>query len=241
MRQIILDTETTGLSAQNGDRLIEFAGVEMIDRRLTGNNLHLFIDPERDIPEEAIAIHGITPKILQEKKATVFSVVAQQIAEYIRDSELVIHNACFDIGFLNMEFNRLGMPNVESITKNQIDTLQMARERYPGQKNSLDALCTRLEVDRSKRVLHGALIDCELLAEVYLAMTRSQFSLVDELTSPLMQSQTQTIATKYQIDHEQLRVIAADENELAEHEAYLLSLDKIVDGDCLWRKWDKSV
>ena len=241
MRQIILDTETTGLSAQNGDRLIEFAGVEMIDRRLTGNNLHLFIDPERDIPEEAIAIHGITPKILQEKKATVFSVVAQQIAEYLRDSELVIHNAGFDIGFLNMEFNRLGMPNVESITKNQIDTLQMARERYPGQKNSLDALCTRLEVDRSKRVLHGALIDCELLAEVYLAMTRSQFSLVDELTSPLMQSQTQTIATKYQIDHEQLRVIAADENELAEHEAYLLSLDKIVDGDCLWRKWDKSV
>ena len=98
-----------------------------------------------------------------------------------------------------------------------------------------------MEVDRSKRVLHGALIDCELLAEVYLAMTRSQFSLVDELTSPLMQSQTQTIATKYQIDHEQLRVIAADENELAEHEAYLLSLDKIVDGDCLWRKWDKSV
>ncbi len=241
MRQIILDTETTGLSAQNGDRLIEFAGVEMIDRRLTGNNLHLFIDPERDIPEEAIAIHGITPEILQEKKAPVFSVVAQQIAEYLRDSELVIHNAGFDIGFLNMEFNRLGMPNVESITKNQIDTLQMARERYPGQKNSLDALCTRLEVDRSKRVLHGALIDCELLAEVYLAMTRSQFSLVDELTSPLMQSQTQTIATKYQIDHEQLRVIAADENELAEHEAYLLSLDKIVDGDCLWRKWDKSV
>lgn len=241
MRQIILDTETTGLSAQNGDRLIEFAGVEMIDRRLTGNNLHLFIDPERDIPEEAIAIHGITPEILLEKKAPVFSVVAQQIAEYLRDSELVIHNAGFDIGFLNMEFNRLGMPNVESITKNQIDTLQMARERYPGQKNSLDALCTRLEVDRSKRVLHGALIDCELLAEVYLAMTRSQFSLVDELTSPLMQSQTQTIATKYQIDHEQLRVIAADENELAEHEAYLLSLDKIVDGDCLWRKWDKSV
>ena len=241
MRQIILDTETTGLSAQNGDRLIEFAGVEMIDRRLTGNNLHLYIDPERDIPEEAIAIHGITPEILREKNAPVFSVVAQQIAEYIRDSELVIHNAGFDIGFLNMEFNRLDMPNVESITSNQIDTLQMARERYPGQKNSLDALCTRLEVDRSKRVLHGALIDCELLAEVYLAMTRSQFSLVDELTSPIMQSQMQTIATKYQIDHEQLRVIAADENELAEHEAYLLSLDKIVDGDCLWRKWDKSV
>ena len=241
MRQIILDTETTGLSAQNGDRLIEFAGVEMIDRRLTGNNLHLYIDPERDIPEEAIAIHGITPEILREKNAPVFSVVAQQIAEYIRDSELVIHNAGFDIGFLNMEFNRLDMPNVESITSNQIDTLQMARERYPGQKNSLDALCTRLEVDRSKRVLHGALIDCELLAEVYLAMTRSQFSLVDELTSPFTQNQTQAISATYQIDHEQLRVIAADENELAEHEAYLLSLDKIVDGDCLWRKWDKSV
>ncbi|MCO6504999.1 MAG: DNA polymerase III subunit epsilon [Snodgrassella sp.] len=240
MRQIILDTETTGLSAQNGDRLIEFAGVEMVDRRLTGNNLHLFVDPERDIPAEAIAIHGITPERLKKENAQVFAVVAQQIANYISGAELVIHNATFDVGFLNMEFNRLGMPDVEKITSKVTDTLQMARDRYPGQKNSLDALCTRLEVDRSKRVLHGALIDCELLAEVYLAMTRSQFSLVDELTSLSTSSQTQEIASYYQIEHQALKVISPDANELAEHEAYLESLDKIVSGECLWRKWSQS-
>lgn len=238
MRQIILDTETTGLSAQNGDRLIEFAGVEMIDRRLTRNNLHLFVDPERDIPEEAIAIHGITPEKLKKENAQVFAAVAQQIAEYISGAELVIHNASFDVGFLDMEFTRLGMPIVDQITSKVTDTLQMARERYPGQKNSLDALCTRLEVDRSKRVLHGALIDCELLAEVYLAMTRSQFSLVDELVTPNGNSQKQELANYQRLNHEALAVIAPTPTELAEHEAYLAALDKVVSGQCLWRSWE---
>lgn len=240
MRQIILDTETTGLSTQNGDRLIEFAGVEMIDRRLTGNNLHVFVDPERDIPEEAIAIHGITLERLKNENAQVFAAVAQQIAEYIRGAELVIHNASFDVGFLNMEFARLGMPKVEEITSNRIDTLQMARERYPGQKNSLDALCTRLEVDRSKRVLHGALIDCELLGEVYLAMTRSQFSLVDELTLPTSNDSNLPISDQYQIKHTAIKVVEPDPTEQAEHEAYLQSLDKIVSQPCVWRKWEQS-
>lgn len=238
MRQIILDTETTGLSAQNGDRLIEFAGVEMIDRRLTGNNLHLFVDPERDIPEGAIAIHGITPERLKKENAQVFAAVAQQIAEYISGAELVIHNASFDVGFLDMEFTRLGMPIVDQITSKVTDTLQMARERYPGQKNSLDALCTRLEVDRSKRVLHGALIDCELLAEVYLAMTRSQFSLVDELVTSNGNSQKPELANYQRRNHEALAVIAPTPTELAEHEAYLAALDKVVSGQCLWRSWE---
>ncbi|WP_180296706.1 DNA polymerase III subunit epsilon [Snodgrassella alvi] len=239
MRQIILDTETTGLSASNGDRLIEFAGVEMIDRRLTGNNLHLYINPERDIPEEAVAVHGITLEKLHEMKAPVFAEVAQQIADYISGAELIIHNAGFDESFLDMEFKKLNMPATRVIAKDITDTLQMARERYPGQKNSLDALCTRLEVDRSKRVLHGALIDCELLGEVYLAMTRSQFSLVDEL----MAGNTDTSIAgggQYQIQHTALPVVKPNAEDMAEHEAYLQTLDKIVGAPCAWRQWQQQ-
>ncbi|MDF7676378.1 DNA polymerase III subunit epsilon [Neisseriaceae bacterium ESL0693] len=239
MRQIILDTETTGLSAQTGDRLIEFAGVEMIDRRLTGSYLHLFIDPERDIAEEAIAIHGITREKLAAEEAPVFAGVADQIADYLRGAELVIHNAPFDLGFLNMEFARLNMPPVEQVAVNVIDTLAMARERYPGQKNSLDALCNRLDVDRSKRVLHGALIDCELLSEVYLAMTRSQFSLVDELMAPATASGGDGSSVA-RVKHPPLWVQPASAEELAEHEAYLDILDKNVDGECLWRQGQPS-
>lgn len=239
MRQIILDTETTGLSASNGDRLIEFAGVEMIDRRLTGNNLHLYINPERDIPEEAVAVHGITLEKLHEMKAPVFAEVAQQIADYISGAELIIHNAGFDESFLDMEFKKLNMPATRTITEKITDTLQMARERYPGQKNSLDALCTRLEVDRSKRVLHGALIDCELLGEVYLAMTRSQFSFVDEL----MAGNTDTSIAgggQYQIQHTALPVVKPNAEDMAEHEAYLQTLDKIVGAPCAWRQWQQQ-
>ncbi|WP_100123287.1 DNA polymerase III subunit epsilon [Snodgrassella alvi] len=240
MRQIILDTETTGLSANNGDRLIEFAGVEMIDRRLTGNNLHLYINPERDIPEEAVAVHGITLEKLNEMNAPVFADVAQQIADYIRGAELIIHNASFDEGFLDMEFKRLGMPRTKTITSDITDTLKMARDRYPGQKNSLDALCTRLEVDRSKRVLHGALIDCELLGEVYLAMTRSQFSLVDELMATTTTSNNPAAGGQYQIKHAALPVVTPSSEELAEHENYLQALDKIAGAPCVWRQWQQD-
>jgi DNA polymerase III subunit epsilon len=240
MRQIILDTETTGLSANNGDRLIEFAGVEMIDRRLTGNNLHLYINPERDIPEEAVAVHGITLEKLNEMNAPVFADVAQQIADYIRGAELIIHNASFDEGFLDMEFKRLGMPRTKTITSDITDTLKMARDRYPGQKNSLDALCTRLEVDRSKRVLHGALIDCELLGEVYLAMTRSQFSLVDELMATTTASNNPAAGGQYQIKHAALPVVTPSSEELAEHENYLQALDKIAGAPCVWRQWQQD-
>ena len=177
-RQIILDTETTGLYAEGGDRLVEFAGLEMINRQMTDNNLHLYIHPERDMPEEAAKVHGLTIEVLEEKNAPPFAEVGRQIADFIRDAELIIHNAKFDVGFLNMEFRRMGLPSIEELGCTVTDTLAMAREMFPGQKASLDALCNRLSVDRSKRVLHGALIDCELLGEVYLAMTRQQFDLM---------------------------------------------------------------
>ena len=173
-RQIILDTETTGLYADRGDRMLEFAGIEMKKRQLTMNNLHLYIHPDRDIPEEAAAVHGITLEQLEERNAPKFEQVGQQIADFLRGAELIIHNARFDVGFLNMEFARMGLPSIEELDCEITDTLAMAREKFPGQKASLDALCSRLDVDRSKRVLHGALIDCELLAEVYLKLTTEQ-------------------------------------------------------------------
>ncbi|WP_051940640.1 DNA polymerase III subunit epsilon [Stenoxybacter acetivorans] len=230
MRQIILDTETTGLRAAGGDRLIEFAGLEMIDRRLTGNSLHLYIHPERDIEEEAIAIHGISLDFLAEKKAPVFAEAGKQIADFIKDAELIIHNAPFDVGFLNMEFARMGLPATETIAGGIIDTLKMAKTRYPGQKNSLDALCTRLSIDRSRRIFHGALIDCELLSEVYLALTRSQFSLVDGLAEN-NQTQTATLHNRQPLPHP-LIIQAAGDAELHQHEAYLNALGE----PCLWRQ-----
>ncbi|SUA21061.1 DNA polymerase III subunit epsilon [Neisseria gonorrhoeae] len=177
-RQIILDTETTGLYADGGDRLVEFAGLEMVNRQMTDKNLHLYVHPERDMPEEAARVHGLTIQVLEEKNAPPFAEVGRQIADFLRGAELIIHNAKFDVGFLNMEFRRVGLPTVEELGCTVTDTLAMAREMFPGQKASLDALCNRFSVDRSKRVLHGALIDCELLGEVYLAMTRRQFDLM---------------------------------------------------------------
>ena len=218
-RQIILDTETTGLYADRGDRMLEFAGIEMKKRQLTMNNLHLYIHPDRDIPEEAAAVHGITLEQLEERNAPKFEQVGRQIADFLRGAELIIHNARFDVGFLNMEFARMG--------------LAMAREKFPGQKASLDALCSRLDVDRSKRVLHGALIDCELLAEVYLAMTREQFDLVGaEETAAAAQSADTGIAV--QTAGGGLKILRADAEETAAHLEYLAELDKASGGQCLW-------
>lgn len=235
-RQIILDTETTGLNPtapENPDRLIEFAGLEMVNRQFTHHNLHLYIHPERDIPEEAAAVHGITLDKLAGKP--VFAEVAQQIFDYLKGAELIIHNAKFDIGFLNAEFARVGLPNIDSVC-DVVDTLAMARELYPGQKASLDALCTRLGVDRSRRVLHGALIDCELLGGVYLAMTRGQFSLVDEVDTTTQVTQEQTITVQPASRPHYLKVLQANEMEQAQHQAYLDELDKAVDGQCVYRQ-----
>ena len=219
-RQIILDTETTGLYAEGGDRLVEFAGLEMINRQITGNNLHLYVHPERDMPEEAAKVHGLTIEVLEEKNASPFAEVGRQIADFIRDAELIIHNAKFDVGFLNMEFRRMGLPSIEELGCTVTDTLAMAREMFPGQKASLDALCNRLSVDRSKRVLHGALIDCELLGEVYLGGEKEE----DEEVKPVIIAETKRPA--------HLKVIKADAEELAAHEQYLDGLGET----CLWRK-----
>lgn len=229
-RQIILDTETTGLYADGGDRLVEFAGLEMVNRQMTDKNLHLYIHPERDMPEEAARVHGLTIEVLEGKNAPPFARVGRQIADFLRGAELIIHNAKFDVGFLNMEFRRMGLPTVEELGCTVTDTLLMAREMFPGQKASLDALCNRFSVDRSKRVLHGALIDCELLGEVYLAMTRQQFDLMGEAEEEgpavkLVASAEMKLGAK-------LKVIKADEAELAAHEEYLDGLGEA----CIWRK-----
>ena len=221
-RQIILDTETTGLYADRGDRMLEFAGIEMKKRQLTMNNLHLYIHPDRDIPEEAAAVHGITLEQLEERNAPKFEQVGRQIADFLRGAELIIHNARFDVGFLNMEFARMGLPSIEELDCEITDTLAMAREKFPGQKASLDALCSRLDVDRSKRVLHGALIDCELLAEVVGA----------EHTAAAAQSADTGIAV--QTAGGGLKILRADAEEPAAHLEYLAELDKASGGQCLW-------
>lgn len=230
-RQIILDTETTGFEhsrADNPDRMIEFAGLEMVNRQFTQNDLHLYIHPERDIPAEATAVHGITLDDLADKP--VFADVAQQIFDFLKGAELIIHNAKFDVGFLNMEFRRMGLPTVEELGCTVTDTLSMAREMFPGQKASLDALCNRFSVDRSKRVLHGALIDCELLGEVYLAMTRQQFDLMGEAEEE--GPAVKPVASAEMKLGAKLKVIKADEAELAAHEEYLDGLGE----SCIWRK-----
>lgn len=242
-RQIFLDTETTGFyhsATDNPDRMVEFAGVEMVNRQYTHHNLHLYINPQRDVPEEAAKIHGLTLDKLVDKP--LFADVAQQIFDYIKGAELIIHNAKFDVGFLNAEFARVGLPNVESICPIITDTLEMAKAKYPGQKNNLDALCNRLGVDRSKRVFHGALIDCELLGEVYLAMTRTQFSLVDDLENNNTETQQpENTPTETQIPTSRpahLTVIVADDDECAIHDNYLLGLDKDAGGECVYRDFE---
>ncbi|MBQ1837116.1 MAG: DNA polymerase III subunit epsilon [Neisseriaceae bacterium] len=233
VRQLILDTETTGLSAKSGDRLVEFAALEMIDRRITGSNLHIYINPERDMPEEAARVHGLTEEFLADKPT--FAQIGHKIADFIKGAELIIHNAPFDVSFLNMEFTRMGLPEIADLAFEVTDTLVMAKQRFPGQKNSLDALCNRLKIDRSKRVLHGALIDCELLAEVYLAMTREQYGLsIDPQTEKNADSPIHTI--KHDFTRPQyLKVVQASDEELATHNAYLDNMTKQNGGQCLFR------
>ena len=176
MRQIFFDTETTGLEADKGDRIIEIGCVEMINRQLTGNNLHLYINPERASHEDALRVHGLTEAFLSDKPK--FAQVVDEMLEFMRDAELVIHNAAFDVGFINAELKRCGRPLLHECVSGVRDTLLMARDMFPGKANSLDALCRRLEVDNSNRGLHGAVKDAELLAEVYIRLTRGQDSLV---------------------------------------------------------------
>ena len=220
MRQIFLDTETTGLYPAHGHRIIEIAAIEMVNRRPTNNHFHVYLNPEREIDPAAQEVHGITLEFLQDKP--LFEAIARDMIDFIGDAELIIHNAPFDVGFLNSELGRIGLQPIETMCGKITDTLKMAKDSRPGQRNNLDALCRHFGIDNSKRTLHGALLDAELLAEVYMAMTRGQDSLMMDL------EQTQNVAAN-QFDgnlERMLKVVRANETELMAHEAYIKSLTK---------------
>jgi DNA polymerase-3 subunit epsilon len=231
MRQIILDTETTGLEPRLGHRIIEVAGVEMKNRRLTGRHLHYYINPEREIDAGAMAVHGITREFLEDKPK--FAQIAKEFMEFISGAELIIHNASFDTGFLDMEFSRLNLPPTRKICAHVRDTLKMARELHPGKRNNLDALCGRYQISNAHRTLHGALLDAELLAEVYLAMTRGQESLVMEQPPP-SKAHADNGTARVAKAHPALLVRRASEEDVATHLQVLEHIQKESNGKCLW-------
>ncbi len=230
MRQIFLDTETTGLSAENGDRIIEIGCIEMLNRRLSGEHKHFYLNPQRPSHPDAVRIHGLTDEFLADKP--LFAQVADELLDYLADAQVIIHNAAFDIGFLNAELRRLDRPPILQFVASVTDSLTMAREMFPGKSNSLDALCKRLEVDNSNRALHGALLDAGLLAEVYIRMTRGQESLVidvgDEGGTPMQLGAVDLTVFD-------LPVLQASAEEAAAHQALLADVDKASNGRALWR------
>ncbi|WP_114466787.1 DNA polymerase III subunit epsilon [Pseudorhodoferax soli] len=238
MRQIVLDTETTGLSAATGDRIIEIGCVELLNRKLTGNNKHFYLNPERDSHEDALKVHGISNEFLRDKPK--FAQVADELLDYLRGAEIIIHNAPFDVGFLNKELELLGRGPISGVVDNVVDSLVMAKEMFPGKRNSLDALCGRLEVDNSGRTLHGALLDAELLADVYINMTRGQDALLIEV-----ETEDETVTTREvpRIDLSSivLPILVASEEEVAAHEAVLAQLDKSTGGKTIWRMAEKTM
>lgn len=230
MRQVILDTETTGLDPKLGHRIIEIAGVEMVNRRLTQRHFHRYLQPDREIDAGAQNVHGITNEFLADKPR--FTDIVAEFLDFVQGAELVIHNAAFDIGFLDNELALVDRPPMRSHCSGVLDTLKMARELFPGKRNNLDALCERLAVDNSRRNLHGALLDAELLADVFLAMTRGQDSLIIEATATAGNREVGTSGK----GRAPLRVLRATEDELSRHESVLDRIDKEVRGTCLWRQ-----
>lgn len=220
MRQIFLDTETTGLYPDQGHRVIEIAAVESMNRRLTGQNFHVYLNPEREIDLAAQEVHGITLDFLQDKP--LFAEKAEDFCAFVQDAELIIHNAPFDVGFLNAELGRIGLQPVTQISAKITDTLKMAKDARPGQRNNLDALCKHFGIDNARRTLHGALLDAELLAEVYFSMTRGQDSLAMDLVQQNVSADLQVLSTSLA----KVRVLHADGEELAAHDAYIQSLTK---------------
>ena len=228
MRQIILDTETTGLDPRQGHRIIEVAGVEVVNRRLTNRHYHQYINPDRDIDEGAQAVHGISSEFLADKPR--FADIVDSFLDFIDGAELVIHNAPFDVGFLNAELELLGKSPVTSFCDGVTDTLKMARDNYPGKRNSLDALCERLDIDNSHRNLHGALLDAELLAEVYLMMTRGQ----DGLAMVFEESAQSLSFCNDAARLSQLKTISSSEEDLQAHQRILEQIQKESGGKCIW-------
>ena len=233
-RKIVLDTETTGLEPELGHRIIELGAVELKNRRATGNHFHYYINPERESDEAALRVHGISNEFLLDKPK--FGDIAAQLLDYISGAELIIHNAAFDVAFLDRELARIGLPSVANCCPVVTDTLKLARELHPGKRNGLDALCDRYQIDNSHRTLHGALLDAQLLAEVYLAMTRGQDSLLIGLTEERV-----AIVDTEVVEHYTLTVLVASADELAAHEQYLAELDKACKGPCLWNRPNPSL
>lgn len=238
-RQIVLDTETTGMNQigahYEGHCIIEIGAVEMINRKYTGNNFHIYIKPDRLVDPDAIKVHGITDEMLTDKPD--FKTIAQDFIEYIRGAELLIHNAPFDVGFMDYEFRKLGLDIKTTDICLVTDTLQMARQMYPGKRNSLDALCDRLGIDNSKRTLHGALLDAEILADVYLSMTGGQTSLFDEdhADSSIIQAGADMQDLQSAVNFSQnLKVLQPTDDELQAHLDFLKLVNKKSDGKCFW-------
>ena len=227
VRQVFLDTETTGLDPRQGHRIIEVAGVEMVNRRSTGRHFHRYLNPQREIDAGAEAVHGITAVFLQDKP--VFADIADELLEFLADAELVIHNAPFDIGFLNHELTLLGRPLMQQHCANVLDTLKLAKDLHPGQKNNLDALCRRYEIDNANRTLHGALLDAELLAAVYLGMTRGQESLIMSL-----EVQPEQYAGDDTAFSASIKVIHPSPAELNLHGETLAAIQKESQNQCIW-------
>ncbi len=233
MRQIFLDTETTGLSAEQGDRIVEIGCIELFNRRSTGKTLHHYVNPQRSSHPDAVRVHGITDDFLADKPP--FASIVDELLAFVGDAEIIIHNASFDVAFLNAELDRLGKGKFADHAGDITDSLQMAREMYPGKSNSLDALCKRLEVDSSHREKHGALLDASLLAEVYLRMTRGQDMLgIEAGDATNADGVRQLDATDLRLID--LPVLQADDEELSAHSAVLAQLDKASSGKTVWRR-----
>ncbi|RZL01670.1 MAG: DNA polymerase III subunit epsilon [Rubrivivax sp.] len=232
-RQIFLDTETTGLSPESGDRVIEIGCVEMINRRLTGRHLHFYLNPQRPNHEDAVRIHGLTDEFLADKP--LFASVVDEFLDYVQGSELIIHNASFDIGFLNAELRRVNKGVMADHIEGVLDTLVMAREMFPGKSNSLDALCKRLEVDNTHRTLHGALMDAELLATVYINMTRGQDALLIDAGGEEEGSQAALDAAAIDLSQFVLLVTEPSDDEKAAFEKALADIDKASGGKAIWK------
>ena len=238
MRQIALDTETTGLEVKDGNRIIEIGCVELINRQRTGNQLHLYINPGRESEEKALDVHGLTTAFLSDKPA--FEAIADEFIAFVQDAEVIIHNAPFDVGFLNHELQNCGREAFTHYVSKITDTLALAKELYPGKRNSLDALCSRLEVDNTHRTLHGALLDAELLAEVFINLTRGQESLV--MDDSEADSHSTLITHQPASDYSQisLPVLHPSAEELATHTAMLQAIDKASGNATLWKKLQNS-
>ena len=231
MRQIVLDTETTGLSPDAGDRIIEIGCVELLHRKLTGKNFHCYLNPDRDIHEDAMKVHGISTDFLSDKPR--FVNIVEDFLAYVQDAEIIIHNAPFDVGFLNAELQRTGKPIFKEHVSGVLDTLAMAKELYPGKRNSLDALCERLGVSNAARTLHGGLLDAELLADVYINLTRGQNALLMDGDELIASNKT---AVKHDYSHFKLPVINATAEEMMSHEKLLDEIDKASNGQTVWRQ-----